>query len=97
MDLAVEHFYHELSGVRTGRASPSLLDSVMVDFHGEKTNLSHVATVVLKSTRTLSVTVYDKAMAPEVLAAIRESPLQLHPREEGGQILVPVPECASLA
>lgn len=89
---AVEHFYHELSGLRTGRASPTLLDSIMVDFHGERTNLSHVATVVLKGTRTLSVTVYDRLMAPEVLAAIRDSPLQLQPREEGGQILVPVPE-----
>lgn len=68
----------------------------MVDFHGEKTNLSHVATVVLKSTRTLSVTVYDKVMAPQVLAAIRQSPLQLQPRDEGGQILVPVPEYAPL-
>eukprot|EP00892_Ulva_mutabilis_P008201 jgi/Ulvmu1/5753/UM025_0007.1 len=92
MELAVEHFYHELSGVRTGRASPTLLDSVMVDFHGERTNLSHFATVVLKRARMLAVTIYDKDMAPEVLAAIRESPLQLQPREEGGEILVPVPE-----
>lgn len=95
MEHAIEHFYHELSGVRTGRASPTLLDSVMVDSHGERTNLSHVATVVLKSTHMLSITVYDKAIAPGVLAAIRKSPLQLQPREEGGEVLVPVPQCVS--
>jgi ribosome recycling factor len=96
MHKALEHCYHELAGVRTGRVSPTLLDGVMVNVHGDKVSLAHLATVVMKGTRTLGVTVYDRDSTPQVLAAIRDSPLQLQPREEGGQVIVPIPESASL-
>lgn len=93
MDRTLEHYYHELAGVRTGRVSPVLLDGIMVDLHGDRVNLKHLATVVLKGGRTLSLTVYDRDMTGNVVAAIRDSPLQLEPREEGGQVIVPIPEC----
>jgi hypothetical protein len=94
MDHVVEHLYHELTAVRTGRASPALLDSVNVDAFGDKQNLSHVATIIMRGPRTLVVTVYDHDTTASVLEAIRSSPLQLSPRLEGGEIIVNVPECA---
>jgi ribosome recycling factor len=94
MVQSLEHYFHELAGLRTGRVSPTLLDGIMVDVHGDKTNLSHLATVVMKGTRSLAVTVYDRDTTQAVAAAIRASPLELQAREEGGQLIVPIPECA---
>ena len=93
MVQSLEHCYHELAGLRTGRASPILLDGIVVDVHGDKMNLKHVATVVMKGTRTLAVTVYDRDTTQAVASAIRVSPLDLQVREEEGQLIVPVPEC----
>ena len=93
MQQAVERTYHELSGVRTGRASPTLLDSIAVDAYGERTALHHLATITMRGPRTIGVTVYDKGLSAAVVEAVRQSPLQLHPRQEGGDVLVPVPEC----
>lgn len=89
----LEHCYHELAGLRTGRASPTLLDGILVDVNGEKMNLKHLATVVMKGTRTLAVTVYDRDTTQAVASAIKVSPLDLQVREEGGQLIVPIPEC----
>lgn len=94
MVQSLEHYFHELAGLRTGRVTPSLLDGILVDINGDKINLPHLATVVMKGTRTLAVTVYDRDTTQAVAAAIRISPLELQPREEGGQLLVPLPECA---
>lgn len=94
MHQSVEHYYHELAGLRTGRASPTLLDGIMVAINGDKMNLPYVATVVMKGTRTLAVTVYDRDSTAAVSTAIRASPLDLQVREEGGQLIVPIPEYA---
>jgi ribosome recycling factor len=94
MQQAVERCHHELTAVRTGRASPGLLDSVTVDAYGDKASLQHVATATMRGPRTIGVTVFDKGLTASVVEAIRASPLQLTPRQEGGDILVPVPECA---
>jgi ribosome recycling factor len=90
----MEHYFHELAGLRTGRASPTLLDGILVDVNGDKINLPHLATVVMKGSRTLAVTVYDRDTTQAVAAAIRVPPLELQVREEGGQLIVPIPECA---
>lgn len=92
MEQCVEHFYHELTGIRTGRASPSLLESIQVAAYGERTGLSHVATVTARGPRVLAVAVYDSNLAPAVVQAIRDSPLGLNPSHEGTDIVVPVPE-----
>ena len=94
MDGAVEHLYHELTAVRTGRASAALLDSLQVDAYGEKQPLLNVATVLAKGPRTLQVTVFDNDATAAVMEAVRASPLQLEPRLESGDIIVPVPGCA---
>ena len=93
MQLALDRYQHELAAVRTGRPSPALLDSVTVDAYGDKQSLLHLATATMRGPRTIGVTVYAKDLTGAVLEAIRTSPLQLNPRQEGGDILVAVPEC----
>lgn len=94
MHAALEHLYHELTGVRTGRASTAMLDTVSVEVYGERQALAHVGTVLMRGPRTLAVTVYDVGNIGPVMEAIRLSPLQLDPRLERGEVVVPVPECA---
>ena len=60
MEQAVEHLYHEMTGVRSGRASPALLENIQVDLNSERTQLSHLGTVVARGPHTLAVTVYDR-------------------------------------
>ena len=98
MESALEHVYHELTAVRTGRASVALLDSIMVDAYGDgdKQPLTHVGTVLARGPRTLVVTVFDKGTTGATMDAIRTSPLHLNPQQEGGDIIVPVPPCAPL-
>jgi len=82
----------ELSGLRTGRASASLLEPVMVDAYGSKMPLNQVATVSVPEPRLLNVQVWDRSMASAVEKAIRNSGLGLNPQGEGAVIRVPLPE-----
>lgn len=92
MDKSVESLRGELSGLRTGRASASMLDPVMVDAYGSPMPLSQVATVTVPEPRLISVQVWDKSLAIAVDKAIRESNLGLNPISEGVLIRVPLPE-----
>ncbi|PNH06039.1 Ribosome-recycling factor, partial [Tetrabaena socialis] len=93
MSGAVDHFRHELSGIRTGRASPGLLEAVTVHApsHGSHVPLRALGTVVARSPQLLVVEVYSKDDAEHVATAIRDSPLKLQARVEGGEVLVEVP------
>lgn len=82
----------ELGGLRTGRASPSLLEPVSVDAYGSKMPLNQVATVTVPEPRMLSVQVWDRGLASAVEKAIRNSGLGLNPVAEGAVIRVPLPE-----
>jgi len=82
----------ELSGLRTGRASASLLEPVTVEAYGSKMPLNQVATVSVPEPRLLSVQVWDRSMAAAVEKAIRNSGLGLNPQGEGAVIRVPLPE-----
>jgi ribosome recycling factor len=82
----------DLAGLRTGRASASLLDPIMVDAYGSMMPLNQVATVTVPEPRMLSVQVWDRSMAAAVDKAIRESSLGLNPMAEGQIIRVPLPE-----
>jgi ribosome recycling factor len=92
MDGAVEAFRKELGGLRTGRASVSLLEPVMVDAYGSKMPIAQVGTVSVPEARMLTVQVWDAGMTKLVEKAIRESGLGLNPAAEGTMIRVPVPE-----
>jgi ribosome recycling factor len=92
MQKAVASLRDELAGLRTGRASASLLEPVMVDAYGSKMPLNQVATVTVADTRLLSVQVWDRGLASAVDKAIRDSGLGLNPATEGATIRVPLPE-----
>lgn len=92
MKKSIGALQDDLRGLRTGRASPSLLEPIMVDAYGSKMPLSQVATVTVPEPRLLSVQVWDQSMSGAVEKAIRDSGLGLNPASEGAVIRVPLPE-----
>jgi ribosome recycling factor len=92
MQGAVSAFKSELGGLRTGRASSSLLDPIMVDAYGSAMPLNQVATVSVPEARLLMVQVWDRSMVGSVERAIRESGLGLNPMTEGATLRLPIPE-----
>jgi ribosome recycling factor len=92
MQKSIASLKDELAGLRTGRASASLLEPVMVEAYGTKMPLQQVATVSVPESRMLSVQVWDRGMTQAVEKAIRNSGLGLNPMSEGSVIRVPLPE-----
>lgn len=88
---AAEALEKEYSRVRTGRASPSLLDNVKVDYYGMPTPLKQVATVSVGDSRTLNVAPWDKGQLTPVERAIQASGLGLTPSNDGKIIRIPIP------
>ncbi len=91
MDLSIAAFKHNLTKIRTGRASPGLLDTVHVDYYGASLPISQVANVSLLDARTLSVQPWEKSMSAKIEKAIRDSDLGLNPSSMGELIRVPLP------
>ena len=91
MEGAVEVLHKEFTGLRTGRASVSLLEPVMVEAYGVPTPLNQVASVSVPESRMLSVQVWDKSMVKAVEKAIRDSGLGLNPAADGTLVRVPIP------
>ena len=92
MDGAIQSFKHDLSGLRTGRASASVLDSVMVEAYGQSMPINQVGTVNVPEPRMISVQVWDKSMVGAVEKAVRESGLGLNPIVDGANLRIPLPE-----
>ena len=92
MQKSISSLRDELAGLRTGRASASLLEPVTVEAYGSRMPLNQVATVTVPEPRMLSVQVWDRSMAMAVEKAIRDSGLGLNPMGEGQIIRVPLPE-----
>ena len=92
MQKSIVSLRDELAGLRTGRASASLLEPVQVEAYGSKMPLNQVATVTVPESRMLSVQVWDRTLAGAVEKAIRNSGLGLNPAAEGVVIRVPLPE-----
>ncbi|HVM81710.1 MAG TPA: ribosome recycling factor [Stellaceae bacterium] len=91
MEGAIDALKKELAGLRTGRASPSLLENVVVSAYGGTMPLNQVGTVSAPEPRMLVVQVWDRGLAKAVDAAIREAGLGLNPQSEGQVIRVPIP------
>lgn len=91
MDKAVENTRREFSGIRTGKASGQLLDTVRVEMYGQQMSLNQVASVTSPEPRLLVVTPYDKGQSKAIEKAIRESDLGLEPSNQGSMIRVPIP------
>jgi ribosome recycling factor len=91
MTGAVDAFKKELSGLRTGRASVSLLEPIQVEAYGSHMPLSQLATVGAPEARMLTVQVWDKSMVKAVEKAIREANIGVNPMVEGQLLRVPLP------
>ena len=91
MNKSVESLHTELAKIRTGRAHPSLLDHVMVDYYGSPTPIKQVANVNVEDARTLAVTPWEKNMVGAVEKAIMTADLGLNPATAGTVIRVPMP------
>lgn len=91
MDKCVEAFKNTIGKVRTGRASPSLLDGIVVEYYGTPTPLRQLASVTVEDSRTLKINVFDRSMGPAVEKAIMASDLGLNPSSAGSDIRVPLP------
>jgi ribosome recycling factor len=92
MGKSIESTKHELATVRTGRASPHLLDRVNVDYYGAQTPLKQIATVNASEARLLTITPYDKSSIKSIEKAILESDLGLTPNNDGNLIRLTIPE-----
>ncbi len=92
MDRDIAHVKHEFSTVRSGKASPSMLDTVRVEAYGQQMALNQVATINAPEPRVIIVTPYDKGQTKIVEKAIRDSGLGLEPSAQGGFIRVPLPQ-----
>ncbi len=91
MEKAVEATRREFSAVRTGKASPALLDTVRVEAYGSKLPLNQVGTVSAPEPRLLVIQPWDKSLLPEIEKAIMGSGLGLNPSNDGNVIRVPIP------
>ncbi len=91
MDKSVDALQVAFAKIRTGRAHPSILEGVRVDYYGSETPISQVANVNVEDARTLTVTPWEKQMVPEVEKAILKSDLGLNPATAGTVIRVPMP------
>ena len=92
MNRSVEVLMEEFGGLRTGRASTSLLEPLIVDAYGAQMPMNQVGTVSVPEPRMLSVQVWDKSLVSAVEKAIRESSLGLNPMIEGQLLRIPIPE-----
>jgi ribosome recycling factor len=91
MEKDVEHAKKEFSNIRSGKASPNMLDSVRVEMYGQQMQMNQCAGVSAPEPRVLMVTPFDKGQIKAVEKAIRESGLGLDPAIQGGIIRVPLP------
>ena len=91
MGQSIEALKNNLSRIRTGRASPQLLDTIHVDYYGSMVPLSQVANLSLIDSRTIGVQPWEKNMAAKIEKAIRESDLGLNPASLGDLLRVPMP------
>jgi ribosome recycling factor len=91
MDGALEALKREFSGLRTGRASPALLEPVKVEAYGQYMPINQVATIAVPEARMITVQVWDRSMINSVVAAIRDCGLGLNPQPDGQLVRVPLP------
>ena len=91
MGKALEALSHNFNKIRTGRAHPSLLDSIRVEYYGAETPLNQLANINIEDARTLSVIAFDKGITPDIERAIMKSDLGLNPATAGEVIRIPMP------
>lgn len=91
MEKSLEALSHNFNKIRTGRAHPSLLDGLKINYYGVETPLNQVASINVEDARTLSLTAWDKSAIPEIEKAILKSDLGLNPATAGEVVRIPMP------
>ncbi len=92
MSKSVENFIHELTKIRTGRATPTLLDTVKVDYYGQSVPLNQAASVSVPEPRLMVVQPWEKNMLAEIERSIMKADLGLNPSNDGTIIRIPIPQ-----
>ena len=92
MDKSIEALKHEFASIRTGRASVSLLDKVMVDYYGTPSPINQVANISVPEPRMILIAPWDKSMIGAIEKAILQSDLGLNPGNDGAQIRLVIPQ-----
>lgn len=92
MSKSLDSMKHNVNGLRTGRATPSLLDTIRVEAYGNFTPLNQLGNISAPEARLLVVQVWDKSIAKSVEKAIREADLGLNPATDGNVVRVPIPD-----
>ncbi len=91
MDKAVDHLGREFKKVRTGRANPSMLDSVMVDYYGNPTPVNQVGNVTVPEPQMIVITPWEKNILSEIERAIQKADLGITPQNDGNVVRLPIP------
>lgn len=92
MDSSIQSSKSEMSGIRAGRASPSMLESIKIDAYGQQMSINQVANITTPDARTINVDIWDQANVSIVDKALRESDLGINPMIEGNLIRLPLPQ-----
>jgi ribosome recycling factor len=92
MDRSIEATHHEFNSIRTGRASPALLDRVLIDYYGTPTPLKNLASIAAPEARLLTIQPFDPGSLKSIERAIQESDLGLTPSNDGKIIRLPIPQ-----
>ena len=92
MASSVKSAKSEMAGIRAGRASPGMLDSIKVDSYGQKMNINQVGNITTPDSRTINIDVWDQANVSLIEKSIRESDLGINPMIEGNLIRLPLPQ-----
>ncbi len=90
-EKSIEHFHHELSSVRTGRANPALLATVMVESYGTKVPLQQVANITVSDAKTLTISPWDKSQISEIEKGIQVANLGFNPSSDGQVVRITLP------
>lgn len=91
MDKAIRHFEKQLANIRAGKASPSMVNSVVVDYYGSPTPLNQVANVNTPDGMTISIQPWEKTLIPEIEKGIQVANLGFNPQNNGESIIINVP------
>lgn len=91
MKKGIDSFKNELGKLRAGRAHPGLVEHIRVDYYGNETALTHVASVVASDARTITITPWEKTMIKPIEKAIANSDLGLNPMSDGNVVRIPLP------
>ncbi|KKP94785.1 MAG: Ribosome-recycling factor [Candidatus Moranbacteria bacterium GW2011_GWE1_36_7] len=91
LEKSIEHFKNEASKIRTGRANPSLVEDLLVDYYGAKTPLKQIASINTPEPRTISIQPWDRGALAAIEGAIRSSDLNLNPMNDGILVRINIP------